>query len=180
MAMTDCTVRATTNFKVSGTYPSPGDTSATSPLKDRVIAQAYAAGVTLEYGTSSGQCDLIVCRDKTLTAASSATYDLYTGTDLTDIDAAAAPFRKIKYAAVFIVDGGDTAGVRVGGAASNPWGAFFADVADMHDIFPDGPPYQGGSPAGKAVSSPGSLNFKVANLGAVSVTVRIVLAGTSS
>lgn len=175
MAMTAGTVRVSNGAKVSGTYPPQG---VTGELNNFVVSQSADAAAALSYGTASGQADLLVCQDRTLAATTAATYDLYTGTDLKDLAGLTAALRKVKYLGVFIVSGGDTAGVAIGGAA-NPWPGFFADVSDKAKIFPSGPPYQGGSPAGVATVVTTGINLKVENLGAVSVTVRIVIAGTS-
>lgn len=178
--MTSCTVRSSLSAAVSGTYPPQGATSASDPLSSFSIGQnASVNATTLTYGTTSGKCDVIVCQDRTLTATSSATYDLYTGTDLKDLDGQTAAFRKVKLIIVEIVDGGDATGVRVGGAASDTWVSFFANTSDMSLIFPGGLPYTGSSPAGVAVGS-STKNLKIENLGAVSATVRIVIAGTQS
>jgi len=176
MAMTDGYLRASTSLRVKGVFPPQG---VTGSLSSHTINQAAGVTVgTLTYGTTSGKVDLIVVQDRTLTATTAATYDLYTGGDLKDLDGLTAALRKVKYVQVSIVSGGDSSGVRVGGAASDEWVGFFAAAGDMHLIFPSGPPFLGGSPAGKAVGA-ATKNLKVENLGAVSVTVRIVIAGTS-
>jgi hypothetical protein len=133
----------------------------------------------LTYGTGSGQCDIIVWRLKTLNATTAATYDLYAGTDLKDLYDDAAAFRKVKSLVVWVDSGGDASGVRVGGAGSDIWPAFFANSSDMHLVFPSGPPYLGGSPAGVAVGA-ATKNLKVENLGAVAAVVGIAVAGTSA
>lgn len=175
MAMTAGSLRTSTGVVLQGTFPPQG---ASSTLRSTVIRQAASGQALLAYGTGTGACDILVCQDKVINATTAATYDLYTGTDLRDLDGGAAAFRKIKYAGVFIVSGGDATGFAVGGAAANQWVAFFSDVSDKHKIFPSGPPYQGGSPAGVAVGAT-TCNFRLENLGAVAITVRIVLAGTS-
>lgn len=135
---------------------------------------------TLVYGTGSGQVDILVYQIlPSLSAGASATYDLYTGTDLKDIFGDTAPFRKVKAIAVWVDSGGDASGVRVGGAASNVWAGFFADTSDKALIFPSGVPYLGGSPAGVAVGS-STKNLKVENAGAVAAVVGIWIAGTSA
>lgn len=176
MAMTAGTVRASSAVRVSGTFPPQG---VSSTLVSSVIRQAASAGVVLTYGTASGNVDLITGSDRTLTAGANVTYDLYVGTDLLNLAGeTTCAFRKVKYAGIFIVSGGDTAGIRIGGAAANEWIGFFVAAGDKQDHFPSGPPWQVGSPAGKAVGAT-TKNLKVENLGAVSVTYRVVIAGTS-
>lgn len=180
MAMIDGEVSASTACSVRGTYPPQG---VSSTLRNTAIAQsADADTTTLTYGTASGNVDLITCSDRTLaiqgTAGDDATYDLYTGTDLKDLDGLTCAFRKVKFIQISIISGGDTLGVRIGGAASNEWVGFFAAAGDKHLIFPGGPAYQAGSPAGIAVGS-STKNLFIENLGAAAVTLRIVIAGTS-
>lgn len=137
------------------------------------------ADQNLTYGTASGKADIICFQTRTINATSTLTLDLYTGTDLKDLYGDTAALRKVKGICVWVDSGGDTAGVRIGGAGTNPWSAFFADGAsDKHLIFPSGPPYLGGSPAGVAVGAL-TCNLKIENLGAVSVVVGIAVAGTS-
>ena len=176
MAMSDGFLRSSVACRVQGTFPPQG---VAGDLASHVVRQSANDTITtLSYGTASGQADLIVCQDKTINATTSATYDLYTGTDLRDIDGQTAALRKVKYLKVSIVDGGDAAGVRVGGAASDEWVGFFAAAGDKTLIFPGGPPFVVGSPAGVAVGTT-TKNLLIENLSAVAVTVRIVIAGTS-
>jgi hypothetical protein len=176
MAMTTGSVQCGTTLRVSGTYPPQG---VTGELANHTIPQsAGAEAATLTYGTSSGKVDLITCSDRTLTAGASGTYDLYTGTDLKDLDGLTCAFRKVKLIQVSIVSGGDTAGVTVGGAASDQWVGFFGASGDTLTIYPSGPPFLGGQPAGSAVGTT-TKNLKILNNGAVSVTVRITIAGSS-
>ena len=176
MAMTDCSVKAGVSCSVRGVYPPQG---VTGELNNFTVTQDGNVQVaTLTYGTASGKVDLITASDRTLTAGATATYDLYTGTDLKDLSGGTCAFRKVKFVEIMIVSGGDSSGVRIGGAAANIWPAFFADSSDKHLIFPSGPPYLGGSPAGVAVGA-ATCNLKLENLGAASVTVRVVVAGTS-
>lgn len=176
MAATDAKLRASFGMACDMTFPPQG---VSSTLDSHVISQtANSQMTTLTFGTTSGKVDLVTCSDRTLLTTASVTYDLYTGTDLKDLDGVACPFRKIKFVGVTIISGGDTAGLRIGGAASNQWIAFFADVSDKSLIFPSGPPFIQGSPAGVAVGAI-TCNLKVENLAAVSVTYRILIAGTS-
>lgn len=134
---------------------------------------------SLAYGTGSGEADIAVFQTRTLTAGASATYDLYTGTDLKDVFGDTAAFRKVKGIYVWVDSGGDASGVAVGAAGSNIWVGFFGDTSDKAKVFPSGPGYVGGSPAGVAVGAT-TCNLKIENLGAVSVVVGIALAGTSA
>lgn len=177
MAMTDCTVKAGVSASARGVFPPQGVTGSNN---NTVITQDGNTQITsLTYGTTSGKVDLITVSDRTINAASSATYDLYTGTDLKDLDGLTCAFRKVKYIEVMIVSGGDTSGVVVGNAAADAWASFFGAATHTHTIFPSGPPYLGGSPAGVAVGTT-TKNLKVANAGAVAVTVRVFIAGTSA
>lgn len=176
MAATDANLRASFGMACDSTYAPQG---VTSTLNSTTVSQtANSQMTTLTYGTTSGKVDLISCSDRTLTATTAVTYDLYTGTDLKDLNGLTCAFRKIKFISITIISGGDATGVQIGGAAATQWVAFFADVTDKAKIFPSGPPFVQGSPAGVAVGAATNL-FKVENLGAVSVTYRILIAGTS-
>jgi hypothetical protein len=176
VAMSDGFLRSSVACRVQGTFPPQG---VAGDLANHVVRQSANDTITtLSYGTGSGQADLLVCQDKTINATTAATYDLYTGTDLLDIDGQIAAHRKVKYLKVSVADGGDAAGVRVGGAASDEWAGYFAAAGDKALIFPGGPPFVVGSPAGVAVGTT-TKNLLVENLSAVAVTVRIVIAGTS-
>lgn len=177
MAMTDSRVRASASATVSGIYAPQG---VAGDLKDIKVQQTVAQAITgLTYGTASGQVDLVTCSQRTVNAASSATYDLYTGTDLKDLLGGTCAFRKVKYVLVTIESGGDASGVVVGGAASDEWVGFFSAAGDKLKIFPGGPAFQAGSPAGVAVGA-ATKNLKIENAGAAAVTVSIVVAGTSA
>lgn len=176
MAATDANIRASVNASCDSTYAPQG---VTSTLKSTDITQSANTQMTpFTFGTTSGKVDLVTCSDRTLTAGASSTYDLYTGTDLKDLDGLTCALRKGKFVYVSIISGGDASGVRIGGAASNQWVAFFADVSDKSLIFPGGPPFIQGSPAGVAIGAT-TCNLKIENLGAVSVTIRILIGGTS-
>lgn len=164
--------------KVVGTTPSQG-TAATGRPADPTTSATAAAAMTLRFGIGSGQANVFCAYTATLAAGATATYDLYTGTDIKDLfGQTAAAFRILRGLEVAIVDGGDTSGVRIGGAASDEFVGWFASAGDQQDIYPGGPAYLAGSPAGKTVSST-AKNLKVANNSAVPVTIRILLAGSS-
>lgn len=166
---------ASSSVAVTGTYPPQG---VGTTLDNTIISQKANNSVTpITYGTTSGKANLITCSVRTINATTAVTYDLYTGTDLKDLDGQTCAFRGIKFIQVSIVSGGDATGVRIGGAAANTWVAFFADVSDKCLIFPGGPAYQGGSPAGIVVGV-ATKNFKIENLGAVAVNVEVVAVGT--
>lgn len=175
--MTGGVVRSSSSTVSKGTYRPQG--VASSDLNDTHITQTAATEITaLEYGTGTGRIDHTTHSDRVLAPGASATYDIYVGTDLKDLGGLTCAFRKVRYLKIAIVDGGDTSGVRIGAAAANEWVGFFAAAGDMYKIFPDGPPLEGGSPAGVAVTST-TKNLKIENLGAVNVTVRIVITGTA-
>lgn len=177
MAMTDANVRASASCNLTGVYAPQGVSGDLNNLK---LTQPVSTQIqALTYGTASGQVDLVTCSLRTLLATASATYDLYTGTDLKDLAGLTCAFRKVKFIQISIDSGGDASGVRIGGAASDEWVGFFSAAGDKYKIFPSGPPFLGGSPAGVAVGA-ATKNLLVENLGAVSVTLAIVIGGTSA
>jgi len=167
--MTGGTLRSTSSVKVTGSDSATGGKAARTTTSQQTVA----------YGTGSGRGDLFVSRSRTLAAGASETLDLWTGTDLLDPLNGPTPFRVVRYVEIAVAAGGDASGLRVGGAAANCWGGFFADTSDKYLIFPAGPSFRGGSPAGVAVTS-SAKNLKIENLGAAEVTYDIVLAGDNS
>jgi hypothetical protein len=164
--------------KVTGTVPSQGTAAANRSSDARLTGTAVAA-LSLRFGIGTGCANLFCSYTATLAAGASATYDLYTGTDIKDLGGQAAPFRILRGLEIAIVDGGsDTAGLRIGGAASNEFLGWFVNAGDQQDIFPDSSPYFGSSRVGKSVTST-TCNLKVENTASVAVTIRILLAGSS-
>jgi len=174
MGMTTGSLLAESSYRVAGTFSPPGQLGS---LSNAVVRQSTSLQSNFEFGTSNSQVDTIVFQDVSLAAGASATYDIYTGTDLKDLNGNSAPFRKLRLFTVSIEDGGDSSGVRVGGATSNEFQAWFGNAGDQQDIFPNGPPLQQGDPAGKSVGS-SNKNIKIANQGSVLVVVRIMLGGS--
>lgn len=136
---------------------------------------------TITVGTGSGYADYFIERTVVIPALSSVTLDLYAGTDLKSIEDTNAPLAAVKLILVWLdADTGDTSGVRVGpSGVSNGWLANFRTASDYAVIYPGGPAWQAGSPAGITVSST-SKNLKLENLGAVAATASIKIAGSSS
>lgn len=182
MAMTDCTLVASSKLALTGRFPPQGVASTLADLRTSQSANVDCTAFT--FGTGSNQVDLESCSDRTLDAAGGAaptlTADLFTGTDLKDLAGGTAAFRHIKFIQISIRSGGSALGVRVGGAAANTWAAFFADATDKAKIFPGGPAYAGGEPTVGVVVDATHKNLLIENLAAVAVTIRIVIAGTST
>lgn len=174
MGMTAGSLLIGTSYRATGTFAPPGQGGF---LTSAVVKQANNVQANFDFGTDDSHVDTIVFQDQVFAPGASATYDIYTGTDLLDINNSSAPYRTLRYLSVFIVSGGDSSGVRVGGAAANEFQAWFSNAGDQQDVFPNGPPLQQGDPTGKSVGST-NKNIKIANLGAVAVTVRIVLGGS--
>jgi len=172
-----------TTTRLVGKFNGPGPAGTTLASVSRILSGGGTAAT--DFGSGSGYGDLFCVGEFSIAAGGSLTLDLYAGgvvagTDLTDVYGGSAPFRIVRALVVEIADEGTdaTAGVRVGGAASNPAALWFVDTSDKHDIFPDGPPYVGGSPVGKTVSST-VRNFKIENLStSVARIVRVTAAGS--
>lgn len=177
MAIANLSVQLSGSMRASATL-TPQGTASTSTLTNPQSSVTGGSTQVLSYGTSTAQADILCSGDFTLTAGSSVTLDLYTGTDFKDVFGATAALRKLKSIELHIVTGGDTAGVTIGNAASNGTALFFGANTQTWTIYPSGAPFMGGSPAGVAIGST-TKNLKVLNNGAISVTVRLVIAGTS-
>jgi hypothetical protein len=177
MGLSGGSLRTTLGAAVKATYPPQGIGDELETI--RVSQFANDQPSVLQFGTGSGRFDRLTLSDRSILPGASATWDLYTGTDLLGLAGETCAFRTVRQVKVSIVSGGDTSGVRVGGAASDEWVGFFESAGDSLDIFPDGPPFWVGSPAGKAVGA-STKNLKVENLGAAEVVVRVLIAGAIS
>lgn len=178
MALTDCSLSLSASLLATARVAAQGN-APTNVITAPFAKLSRAFTQALSFGTTSGKADIVAATNVQINATSSATYDLYTGTDIKELlSGASAPFRKVKAVMVAITAGGDTSGVRVGGAASDEWVGFFVASGDKMDIFPSGPPFIAGSPAGVAVGA-STKNLKVENLGAAAVSLLIVVVGTS-
>ncbi len=130
---------------------------------------------SLAYGVGDSRFDIPVDVVRTIVASGTLTIDLFGGVDLLDRFGRGANFRKVKSLSIHVDDGGDSNGVRIGGAGSNAWLANFGATTGTWDIFPDGPPMLIGSPAGITVSST-SKNLLLTNrssTSAVNLVIRI-------
>lgn len=178
MALTDASLSLNVSVLATARVAAQGN-APTNVIASPFAKISRAFTQALSYGTTSGKADIVAATNVQINATSNATYDLYTGTDIKELlSGASAPFRKVKSVAVAITAGGDTSGVRIGGAASDEWVGFFVAAGDKLDIFPDGPPFLVGSPAGKAVGTT-TKNLKIENLGAAAVSLLILVVGTS-
>jgi hypothetical protein len=183
MALSGGSLVISTTARAVGRLPGAGNTAANTIAAVTRTVSGGATGTT-NFGAGSGYGDLICACEFSIAAGATLTLDLYTGaitaSDLTDVFGDAAPFRKLRGLCVEVVDEGAdaTSGVRVGGASSNEWVGFFETAGDSLDIFPDGPPFAVGSPAGKAVGST-TKNLAIENLSTSAARVVRVTAGGS-
>lgn len=149
---------------------------AAGAIKADTVSAAKGDTSLLSYGTGSGKVDLIVATSVALGPDGTVTWDLY-ASSFADLNNLSANFRSVKSLFVRIADGGDTSGVQFGGAGSNPWLGSFGDTSDKVTIFPDGPPFVMGKPAGIAVTAT-SRNLLVTNLGDEIVNLEVFIAGS--
>jgi hypothetical protein len=182
MGLTGGTMNVATTVSVTGRLASTG-TAVDKSLAARTAAPAALAEAALAFGAGSGRIDVPCDGEYVLAAGASVTLNLYDGgvtdSDLTTVFGGAANLRLLKGLAVCITDGGDAAGVTIGGAASNQWVGFFGASGDTLTIYPDGPAFAVGSPAGVAVGS-STKNLKILNNGAVEVRVAVFAAGSTA
>lgn len=180
MGLVGGTITSSSAAAVRGVYDRQGIISPSDPLKTFSVSQNVSPDVEpVAYGTGSGTMDRVTCSDRAIAAGSSVTYDLHAGTDLLDLAGATCAFRTVRRIKITIVDAAsETAGVRIGGAASNEFVGWFVAAGDKQDIFPGGPPFDHGSPAGKQCSST-VKNIKIENLNTTAeVVVRVLVAGS--
>lgn len=178
--LTAGTMQITVQARISGASIAPQGTAA-SPTISSPTAEATVSGQqSFSFGTASAKCDILCMADYTLAASGGAddvTIDLYDN-GLPNLFGGDADFRKLKGITVAVLSGGDAAGVTIGNAASNPHQLFFGAVDQTWDIFPSGSPFAGSSNAGVTVDAT-HRNLLITNNGAVAVTVRVALGGTS-
>ncbi len=166
-----------TSIRASGTYNPQGATG--SSLRANILnATGSAPTQKLAFGTATGQFNLLVAQDRSIAATTAALFDLYAGTDLLELAGLSAPFRRLRGIIIWIVSGGDATGVRIGGAGVNECSLWFEALGDMMRIYPGGPGFAQGSPAGVVIDATRKM-LKVENLGAVAATLRIEIAGTN-
>ncbi len=169
------TWRTTTGFKLQASDLPPGASSRNRVNVGDGSVQAFAYGVGPD-----NRFDLPIDELRVIAAGSSLTLDLFGGVDLLDRFRRGANIRSVKDVLIRIESGGDTNGVRIGGAGSNAWLANFGTTADTWDIFPSGPPFQAGLPTGIAVTAT-SKNLLLTNRsGTTAVTVSIRIAGSAA
>lgn len=163
--------------RISGAQIDPQGTAA-DPTISLPTTDIIGTGMeNLGFGTASGQADILCGADYALNAGANVELDL-SANGLPNVFGGTANFVKLRGLFVGIVTGGDAAGVTVGGAATNAASLFFGANTATWNIFPSGAPMIGGSPAGVTVDGT-HKNLKILNNGAVAVTVRLILAGTS-
>jgi hypothetical protein len=154
------------------------ESAANTPLNGTQSRFNQNSGVRVPYayGTGPGRMSDEVYTSVVLGASASITYDLYAASDLSNVFGFPCGFRNIKNFVIWVSDGGDSSGVRIGGAGSNCWPANFADTSDKSLIYPDSGPWVCDRNAGTNVTS-SAKNLKIENLGAVAVTLQIRIAG---
>jgi hypothetical protein len=180
MGLVGGSVTSSSGTSVRGTFAYQGVTVPDDESNTFSASQNATADVDpVAYGTGSGTMDRVTCSDRAIPAGSSVTFDLYTGTTLLDLAGGTCAFRTIRRVKVVIKDAASsTSGVRIGGAASNEFLGWFVAAGDKADIFPGGPPFEQGSPAGKQCAS-GTANLKIENLDTTTeVVVTVLVAGS--
>ncbi len=180
MALTGGTCSITASCSISGVTKAPQGTATVAGIPSPGATASNGDTEVLAFGTASGLADIYCYAAFAIPATTALTFDLFTaGTDFKNMMGDPAIFTKLKAIYVQIVDGtGDTAGVTIGGAASNANILWFGNVNDTWTIYDGGPPFIGGNPAGRTVDAT-HCNLKITNNAIVSTTVIIALAGSS-
>jgi hypothetical protein len=175
------TMQVSVSVKLTGSMAAPGNTP-TNTTPDTTKTVTGGSTQTLSYGTGEGEGDTFAGAEFAIAPSTSLTIDLYAGEtsdeDLPDVFKHPAPFRVLRSLVVVIATGtGDASGVRCGGAASNEFVGWFDAAGDKQKIFPGGPAFAHGSPAGVAVTTT-ARNFLIENLSAdVFVRVKVYAGG---
>ncbi len=180
MALTGGTCSITASCSVSGVTKAPQGTATVAGVPSPTWSGSNGDTEVLAFGTASGLADIYCYAAFSIALSSSSTFDLFTGSDFKNVMGDTAAFAKLKSIYVQVVDGtGGTAGVTIGGAASNANALWFGNQNDTWTIFDGGPPFIGGNPAGVTVDAT-HCNLKISNnSSSAAVTVIIALAGSS-
>lgn len=165
---------------VTGTVPPQGNATSSSVPSQQVVVTS-AVTEALAFGTASGQCDTIVCQDRTLAASTAETLTL-NDSSLKDVGGAGVVLAHLKFLCIYIVVGtGDVSGMSIGGGASNPYVLPLSGTTPVITVYPGGPPYLAGEPTVGFVVSSTHKTITITNLSsAVAVTYRLVLGGTTT
>lgn len=169
--MTSGSWRLSTAVRFAGTHLPSGGV--------RAVPVNLTKGPTqsLGYGTAGGTLDVPVVRRLTIPDGTSETLNLYDGS-LLDVFGQPAPFRTLRSVAVWVESGGDATGVVVGadGVVADPVPIFLTGTNPRVTVYPSGPAFSAGSPAGVAVDAT-HRNLKLTNAGAADAVVVVALAG---
>jgi hypothetical protein len=179
--VTGGSLQVSLGVRMTGKDRAPGNTP-TSTIPDSEKTVAGGGSQVLAYGSGSNRADTFAASEFAIPPLTALTLDLYAGgvgdEDLQTVLGQSAPFRILRSLVVVLAAGtGDESGVRCGGAPSDEFQAWFVRAGDKFDIFPGGPPFVQGSPAGKSVTAT-ARNFRIENLSeSVFARVRVYAAG---
>lgn len=174
--LTGGTLQIGANIDISGVTIDPQGTAAAA-ITSPTATMNGAGQQTFDFGTASGECDILCAADYELTTGASVTINIYSN-GLPNLFGGDANFRSLRAIFFQVLSGGDSVGVVIGGAASDPHPLFFGADDQTWTIFPDGSPLTNSCAAGVPVTV-GAENIKILNAGAVTVIVRVALGGTS-
>ncbi len=160
MAMTSGTLTAQDIVQITASY-TPSAVTSTTALNPIPASQQAVSTITWQYGTGSGQVDIVVDMYRTLAASGNEELDLYDGVtntpDVIDVFGFAIAGRKIKYIRIEMVpnSNGSTpaTGLTIGNASSNPNKLWFGGVTETQSLEYGGMPFCQGSLAGKTVDA---------------------------
>lgn len=171
--MTGGSWRVTTQLSLTGQNQLP---NTTAPV---ALSLNPTATHSLPYGTGVGTASIVVSNAYLLAPGASVTLNLFDGS-LTDMSGATAAFRLLRGYSIFVSDGGDTAGVSIGGAASNEHPLFSGGATYAKTVYPGGPDDSGGGGtiAGVAVTSSACNVLITNNSPTAFATVTASFAGT--
>lgn len=147
------------------------DYSYTATIDGQAISspQLRANGTGTVSFSSSDATYVYALTGQTLADGANTTLDLTT--------AFATALTAIKFIGVYVTS--TTGRLRIGGAASNQNGLWFADVSDKADIWPNGPGFQQGNKSAAVTVDGTHKNVKLENVaGSGSVTYSVVVVGS--
>lgn len=177
MALTTGSLLATSNITMKATWP-PAGTAATSTVTATQLTVTANPQEMLAFGTTSGQANVLISQDRTLTASATETIDINTG--LNDIGGFSPVALHLKYVGMYIVSGGDTTGLTIVSGTSSGFTGYGINSTGV-TIYPSGPGFQNGEPVTGIACTTGAANIKITNNSSTApTTYRIMLAGTTT
>lgn len=167
------------SWKLQTALAISGQNLLTNTVAPVALSATPTASQSLVYGTGAGTLTIITNNTYVIGPSGTLTLNLFDGS-MTDMAGATAPFRLLRGYSIFVQSGGDSTGVTIGNAGSNPHPLFFGATSATKTIYPGGPDDSGGTGVGTGVAVTSTVaNVKIVNNSpSAFVTVVVTFTGT--